>query len=501
MNRERLVTFFATNPAVRLLRSPHAAQIACFVHEQFKADRPVTIPHGELAQRLGDYLDRLHATDPECLSDRPENYLSHWTSPECRWLRRYHDADHAEPVYELTPHTEEVLKFLDHMLGQGAGFVGTESRLKRIIDALSDIVVRGSDDPERRLAHLRAQRDEIDREIADIESGVSVKTYTATAIRERFADAVADLTSLQGDFRAVEESFKAITRDVQQRQAQASGQRGEILGYVLEAEDRLKTDDQGVSFHEFVRLVLSPVKQDQLEAMVEQLSQIEALAAQSGGMQRIRGMVSHLAEEAEKVLRTTRRLSSTLRRLLDARSSVARQRISTVLRDIKAAARQLADAPPTDVAGLQIEVQHGLTNPFERTFWIPPSEFDVGDLAEHRPDELDRFAAFRHFAELERLDWTEMRDHVNRLIEGDDNRVTLQEVVDAFPLPVGAIELLGYLQLAHDEGHEVDALTTEVIEIATAEGRRARYELPRVEFVSQPANRTSRPTAMGATDA
>src|SRR5690606_29501506 len=95
------------------------------------------------------------------------------------------------------------------------------SRLSRIIATLSDLVVRGSADPERRLAYLRAERERIDAEIRSIEAGHAVETHSPTAIRERFADAVSDLVSLQGDFRAVEESFKAITRDVQKRQAES----------------------------------------------------------------------------------------------------------------------------------------------------------------------------------------------------------------------------------------------------------------------------------------
>ncbi|WP_425398679.1 DUF3375 domain-containing protein [Aeoliella sp.] len=485
MKLDRLVSFFSTNPAARLLRSPHAAPIAYFLHREFKERDEITIGHAELVQRLAEFLDELHASEPECLADRAENYLNDWTSAGVRWLRRYHDAEHAEPVYELTPHTEEVLKFLSHLLERGVGFVGTESRLKRIIDALSDIVVRSSDDPEQRLAHLRAERRRLDEEIAAIESGTGVETYSATAIRERFADAVADLTSLQGDFRAVEESFKAITREVQQRQNDPGAARGEILGQALAAEDRLKFADQGVSFNEFVRLILSPAKQEQLESVVAELQKIDALAEQTGGMQRVRGMISHLADEAEKVLRTTRRLSATLRRLLDVRSNTSRQRVAEVLSQIKTTARNLATNPPGDEVGLRLATQLQLTNPMERTFWTAPTEFDVRELLQHEPDELDRFAAFRHFVALERLDWKRMHQNVESAVEQSGHEVTLPELLEAYPVTTGAIELLGYLQLAHDEGHEVTTDKTHVVHIQTVTGELATYEVPRVVFLAR----------------
>ena len=94
---------------------------------------------------------------------------------------------------------------------------------------------------------------------------------------------VSDLISLQGDFRAVEENFKSITRDVQRQQAESVDSRGEILGSALDAEDRLKEDDQGASFQAFVRLILSQTQQDELERIIAQLDEISDLAKQVEG--------------------------------------------------------------------------------------------------------------------------------------------------------------------------------------------------------------------------
>src|SRR4029078_4445639 len=157
-----------------------------------------------------------------------------------------------------------------------------------------DIVVRGSADPDRRLRFLRSERGRIDPEIASIDAGNTVETHSPTVIRERFADAVSDLISLQGDFRAVEESFKSITRNVQKRHAEALDSRGEILGFALDAEDELKDQDQGVSFQAFVRLILSQSQQDNLDGMIAQLDEITDLAEQLDGKQRMRGMIGGL---------------------------------------------------------------------------------------------------------------------------------------------------------------------------------------------------------------
>ena len=500
MKLDRLETFFTTSPSARLLRSQNAAYVVHFLHRTFKDWGNIILPHSDLVAKLAAFQDELRLAGADVLRDRAETYVTAWSAGDSRWLRRFLDTDHEEAIYELSTHTEDVLKFLGEVLDRSLGFVGTESRLKRIIEALSDLVIRGSDDPTRRLEHLRAERDRLDAEIAAVESGGDVSTYSSTAIRERFADALSDLNNLQGDFRSVEECFKSITRDVQKKQAESAGSRGEILAYALDAEDSLKTQDQGVSFDEFVRLVLSPKKQEELETIVARLDEIEELASQVEGMQTIRGMMSSLSDEAEKVLRTTRRLSTTLRRLLDTRIAAGRMRLAEVLRDIRAAAVAIAESPPTDRIGLDIFTELDMHCAAERSFWTAPATFETTELTNDVPDEDSRWLAFRHLAAMQRLDWSGMRGAVAEELRSRD-RVPLAELLASHPPEAGAIEVLGYVQIAHDDGHEVDIHQTESVvvpaEYSTSRNSRLGettgqiYEVPTVTFVARQSSSSS----------
>ncbi len=481
MKLERLITFFSTNPSAKLLGSRHAPYVVYFLHQQFKADQALAIPQSALLGKLSQFLELIHETEPEVLQDRAEIYLTKWSIGETRWLSRYYDSQHSESVYELTPHTEDVLKFLTDVLDNTIGFVGTESRLTRIIETLSNIVVRGSADPERRLKHLKAERQRIDEEIRSIEAGEAVATHSPTAIRERFSDVVSDLISLQGDFRAVEECFKTITRDVQKQQTVSIESRGDILGFALDAEDRLKEEDQGASFQAFVRLILSQSQQDELERIIAQLDEIAELTRQVDGKHRVKGMIKSLSAEAEKVLRTTRRLSSTLRRLLDSRTSTTRLRLAKVLREIQTVAARRAEDPPE--IGMDVFTELDLLNVSQRTFWESPMRFDDVEISTAAPDEGDRHRAFRDLAAMQRLDWETMRGNIAKFLQSS-GRFTLPELLEAHPVSGGTIEVLGYIQLAHDEGHEVNADRTETVHIADAvDGDGARpFEIPRVVF-------------------
>jgi hypothetical protein len=481
---ERLISFFSSNPSAKLLRAQHAPFIINFLYKHFKEDKNLSTLHSVFHQQLMVHLETLHETEPEVLRDRAEVYLNAWSTGETRWLRRYFDAQHAESVYQLTPHTEDVLTFLTEVLDRNLGFVGTESRLSRIIATLSDIVVRGSADPERRLIHLHEEQRRIEEEIRSIESGNAVETHSPTALRERFADAVMDLVSLQGDFRAVEESFKTITRDVQKRRAEALDSRGQILGFALDAEDQLKDQDQGASFQAFVRLILSQSQQDALEQMVAQLDEIAELAEQIEGKQRMKGMIGSLSAEAERVLRVTRRLNATLRRLLDTRASSTRLRLVELLNEIRALASRHADHPPA--CGIDVLTDLDLLNVHQRTFWEAPVEFGELELSTAEQSDEERVLAFKHLAGMQRLDWDMMRSNIASLV-GSEGQATLPELLNVHPPTAGTIEVLGYIQLAHDDGHEINANESEVIDIAVSEDgtQSVPYEVPRIRFLSE----------------
>ncbi|MCA9262853.1 MAG: DUF3375 family protein [Planctomycetales bacterium] len=460
MKLERLVTFFETSPAAKLLRSPHAPYVIYFLNMHFKTAANLTLLHSEIQRHLTAFLDQLHETTPEVMRERADAYLTQWSTGDNRWLARHYNTANAEPSYQLTPHSEDVLTFLTEVLERELGFVGTESRLKRIIHTLQDLVVHGSADPQRRLEYLRAEHQRIAREIQAIEASGVVPTHSPTAIRERFSEAVSDLISLQGDFRAVEESFKSITRTVQKQQTESSESRSDILGFALDAEDRLKSEDQGVSFHEFVRLVFSQSKQDELERLIAQLIEIPELLEQHEGMRRVQGMVSSLSAEAEKVLQTTRRLSATLRRLLDTRANSRHLRLARVLAEIRKLAVGLSDNLPDE--GLEIDTELALSNSSQRTFWEAPLEFDSVPLELHRTCETERLAAFRDLARLRRLDWDTMKSRVHEVLRTRAS-TTLGELLEQFPPEDGTLEVLGYIQLAFDGGHEVSHEEQDVV--------------------------------------
>jgi Protein of unknown function (DUF3375) len=490
MRRESLRTFFEASPTARLLRSDLAPLVLDFLNQTFKAGDTISIGQSDLRTRLTTYQEELHETEPDMMIGPPERYLAQWA--DAGWLQRFLESSSMEPQYQLTRYAEEAIRFVDAAVAKGNSLVGTESRLRLVIETLEDLVRGASADPSRRLEYLRSQRDQIDREIAAIESGKSVQVYRPAQIRERFQTAIELLKALQSDFRAVEEHFQFIARDVQQLQASGQDTRGSILGYALDAEDLLKQQDEGISFFAFVAFLISPSQQASLRKNIAEIQQLAALADQQESLARVRRMVPSLLAEADKVMKTTARLSSTLRRLLDAQAAAHRVRLASVLREIKQAALNVRGAPPLASVQLTVLAEAEIASPLARTFWTPSTTFDSNQPEQHIMDLTQVQSIAGAFAKLQRLDFRKLRQTIH---EGtfSGKSETLAALLDRTPIQSGVVELLGYMQIAHDDGHTIDSQRTQRVQVK--ESRRPGHFLqvivPHITFLPKANSSTT----------
>lgn len=482
MDLQRLIHHFETSPAVRLLRAQHAPFVVRFLYEQFKRGERIAIPHSELLPALSVFQERAQELNPDALRDRAESYLQDWCSRDRLWLKRIQAE---EPMYQLTPTSEEVIEFLSRTLDQPLGFVGTESRLKHVIDTLEEVVVGSSDDPAVHLEHLTDALDRVQEQIDRINEHGQAAAWSPTRVREQFALAVSLLKELQRDFRAVEERFKEITHEVQLRQVQGFESRGGILEDALDAVDALRKDDQGVSFYEFFRFIQSPEQQERLRHIVRQLEHIQELAEQTEGLAAVRRMMPLLLAEANQVTQTERRLSATLRRLLDIKGQRERKRVAELLGELRTLAVGLADKPPREKTFFEVDDSLRVSSPVRHSFWIAPSRLETIDLTDSKTDDPQKRALFENFARMHRINFKAMRAGIQKAVSVG-GAVTLRDYLAANPPEAGVIDLLGYLQIASDDGHVISHEANEEIMIPPAGGRGGlAVTVPIVTFVDR----------------
>jgi hypothetical protein len=112
-------------------------------------------------------------------------------------------------------------------------------------------------------------------------------------------------------------------------------------------------------------------------------------------------------------------------------------------------------------------------------------------------------AAFRNLAGLQRLDWEAMRENVANMLR-ETSRIPLPELLIAHPPSAGAVEVLGYVQIAHDDGRHIDKQVTETIRLhpladcaVPGADDSELFEVPHVVFLSRDLRRLVSGFALG----
>ncbi len=481
MRLEQLIEHFETSPAVRLLRAQNAPYVLQFLFDQFRSESRIVIPHSELIAGLRSFQESI----PDAFADKAETYLADWCSNEKRWLRRTLDFDRSEPFYQLTPVTEAVFEFLERTLETGGNFVGPETRLTHIVETLEELVVGSSPDPTVHIQHLEAERDRIDEQIRFLKTAGQPVEWSENRIREQFSWAVNVFKELQRDFRVVEERFREIARDVQQRQIQGWGSRSGILEDALAAEDSLRENEHGASFFAFFRLIQSPDQQERLRSLVQQLERVPGLADEKDNVETLRHIVPVLLAEANQVMQTERRLSASLRRLLDQRRGREHQQLTELLQEIKGLVVELKSESLKDDFYLEIDETIPLNSPTSRTFWTPPPTFEAVDLVDSVLDTQAVQQQFESFTRMQRIDFASMRETIRKTVH-EDGPTTLADLLIEHPPTGGVLDVLAYLQIANDDGHTIASERSEDVVIQLPEiDRPVRITLPEVTFVDQ----------------
>lgn len=330
-------------PAIRLLRSPQAPLILAFFHHTFKQRPRTTVPEGEMRDLLQVFLSELDADSTDSTS-RAADMLADWRNAEHGFLRRYYIEGSDEPVFELTSGSEKALLWLESL--RTVEFIGTESRLAEVFDGLELLLRHASGDVDERLRLLDEEKRRIEAETERVRSTGKVEQYSAVMVNERLSRLVTTARELLSDFRAVEECFQHIAQDIAERQTQRDVTKGHVVGHMLDAHDKLASSPQGQSYYAFRELLLSAERQQRFDDAVSRVRQLPQVDAALRNDSVLGQFLGRLLLEDDKVMASNQRVSTNLRRVLDATDLVERRQMLETIREIRAAALSVRERLP-----------------------------------------------------------------------------------------------------------------------------------------------------------
>jgi flagellar motility protein MotE (MotC chaperone) len=458
------------HPAWRLLRAGNAPLVLAFLGRFFVEDNNGAFSASALAAALDDELYALNAPDPAAprYPKPAAEYLEDWAHADAGWLRRFYPQGSDEVHYDATPAFEKAYAWATGLVVRS--FVGTESRLHTAFELLRQIVHGAETDPEARLAELQRRREEINREIADVEAG-NVTVLGPTALRDRYQQFAATARDLLSDFREVEDNFRGLDRAARERIATWEGSKGDLLADLVGSRADISGSDQGRSFQAFHDFLLSEAKQDELANLLERVHRMAQVEAD----RRLQKVHHDWSEAAERTQRTVRQISEQLRRFLEDQVWLENRRVLALIRQIEAAALASRDSPPAiglEVDGLGVEI----VLPFERPLYDARPAARVDSLLDPEAQaDVDMSALFgQPFVDQARL-----ADNIRSAVPAGSSAL-LSDIVGVYPVEQGAAEVVGYLALA-DEDLQVSADEHDETFIDYARGEAGlRIRMPKV---------------------
>src|ERR1700733_14232174 len=469
------------SPAWRLLRADNAPLVLSFLHRVFVADNLRSISATELVSRLDDELYAINQRDSERGGRRfPKSakaYLDDWSAPEVGWLRKYYPDGTDEPHYDATPAVEKALQWI-HSLRERE-FIGTESRLKVIVELLRQIVFGTEPDPGERLAELRRQREAIDEQIARIGAG-ELPMLDETAVRDRYQQFAGTARELLADFREVEENFRKLDRQLREKVTGWRGGKGELLDDVLGSRETIAGSDQGKSFQAFYDFLLSQARQQELSGLLDSVHQLTEI---TGRDSRLRHIHYDWLDAAERTQATVRQLSEQLRRFLDDQVWFENRRVIDILRGIESNALQVRDIKDVPVSMDIDAAAPAIRLPMERPLYAPVRKARI-DSENVRPadEETDPAALFEQVY----VDPEPLRGCVRQALRRAA-QVSLAQLVCDHPIRQGVAELVTYLSLKDGTfGLVFDERQHEQVTWREPDGRERKVTMPRVTFVRSP---------------
>lgn len=440
----REIRYRLENYAVfRIFRKESAAFMLGFFHEQFKRRRRSDVPQSEFVAALGTFQEFMRLGGEEGAPARePEAYLAEWANEG--FLRKYYPADATEACYDLTPDSERALEWIGELARRP--FVGAESRLIALFDALRDLVYGAAFDPAEQRAELERRRAEIDAELGRIDRGESGR-LDETRVLERYYGAEDAARRLLADFKQIEQNFRDLDRETKERVIAQDRSRGSVLKEVFEHRDAIVSSDQGKSFSSFWAFLMSLDKREELADLVDRVLAIPAVEATAKSFS-LDSLDSRLVSAGARVQDMTYRLNEELRRFLDERSRREGLRVGELVEAWKRLALECRDDPPAARDFMTIDGEPELSLVMDRPLYEPEEEVVIAE----RPESAGRpSVAADALYDLDSVDLGALAARVRALL-ARSSQASLSEIASCFPISQGAAEVLGYLSLASEAG-------------------------------------------------
>ncbi|WP_182347060.1 DUF3375 domain-containing protein [Tomitella gaofuii] len=357
---------------------------------------------------------------------------------------------------ETVEPSEGLLAAISYVTGlESSTSTVTESRLTTLSAQLQALARDSDSRAETRLRALHAERAEIDRQIAAVESG-DYPVLDGDRAAERVAEILALASEVPGDFARVRAELERLNRDLRARILEDTEDRADTLGEVFRGVDVIGRSDAGRSFSGFYDMIIDPERSARIDEWIDTILDRQFARGLSARQRsRFRRLLTEMEESGAEVHRVMTSLARSLRHFVQSRHYEEHRRMQHELRAAqRAALRAAGHVKPFHQLELEL-VQVGMTIDSVSALRLhnPGDDRVAGRIETHAPGTAD-LAALRQLVRESEIDFDELSGNV-RTVLAARGRATVAEVLADRPATQGLASVVGLLVLAFDHGHPV----------------------------------------------
>ena len=425
------------HPAWRLMAADNAPFIMSFLYAEFISQNNREIPEYILINHLEVYMETIPTLKDNNKTAR--DYLTQWADDSYGWLRKFYPIDSDEVHYDLTSTAVTAINWLVGLKRES--FIGTESRLILVFELFHQIIEQSQTDPKIKIQELEKRKAELENEIEEAKKG-NIRVLEPIQIKERFMQAVNLSNEILSDFRAVEQNFRDLNRNMREKIANWDKSKGELLSNYFSDQNAIYQSDQGRSFKAFFEFLMSNSAQRELEETIntmKAISPIKDMVNYSG----INNIANDWLDGSRHVWSVVELMSEQLKRYVDDSYVEEEHRINEVIKEIEKKAMNLNQnkrkfiSMDIDTAVADINLL------FDRTLFTPPQKVKFNDTDIDYGEQTDSDEElYSHIS----IDKQKLIEQISYFLS-TSKKVTLMEILNKYPLKYGLSELLTYLTL------------------------------------------------------
>ena len=460
------------NPTLDLLHGRYAPFVVAVLTRMFSAER-ASVPVADAHVEVGAFVEEIRAAgvateDRQIPAGSGREICRYWV--RVGWL-----VPHIHEGIELYRLSAQAVGALEVAGRAGGGRAKvSRSRVRTLLESVEQLTQSAETDPGKRLARLRAERDEIDAEIALLERDeVPFEPIDDDQLLEDTENILHLSRELPADFVRVAESINAMQRDVIAELRRDERPAGEVLReYLQRGEHVMDATPEGRAFSGALKLIGDPEHidhlTDQLQGILAQPFTRLMSAEQRGDL---RAIAKRVEQGVQEVLNAQRRASHVITTQVRTHDPIRDREVDDLLRGVMAG---LQSWMPESKAGDRVEPLRSLP-----TGGIGHLRQSLNDLRPPNPPApLRDAAADAEFVDADTRAWggPNYGDLEKYLAGLDSERFDLATAFEGIAAD-GArrpADLLGLLELAHRNG-SLEGDTVSVVEAIRPDGTSRRF--------------------------